>query len=365
MIKKLLIVIILSLSFVTVSADTNEISKQIDDKLSNINIENFNFADYKNEIILNKEIPKAKNVFEYILKIIFDEAYDSFKRLAMLIIPIIFFGILNALSLKGSEDGVSKIAYMSCYVIISTSVVYVFMDIAKLAEETILNIDVITKCMIPVLYTLMLTVGEIVSSACMQPTIIFISQIMLVIINKYLFPMIMLSFTLTITDNVLKQSRMKYIAELIIKSVKWILIFILTVFITILSAQNILGHSFDLIAVKGTKFAVTNFIPIIGGALSEGVETIGASLILIKNATGISGIVGVIVVALVPIIKIYAVSMMFYILSAVSQPIAGNSFSEVLNSAGSITSTLGVLVICMAFVFIISVAMILGGLNYV
>ena len=55
--------------------------------------------------------------------------------------------------------------------------------------------------------------------------------------------------------------------------------------------------------------------------------------------------------------------MMFYILSAISQPITGDSFTEVLNNAGSITSTLGVLVICMSFVFVISVAIILGGIT--
>ena len=280
MIKKAvaLVIFILSLNYNTALCSINEISGRIDEELDKIHIEDFSLSEYKNRIILNEEIPEAKDIFEHILKIVFDEAYDSFKRLVMLIIPIILFGVMSALSLKSSEEGVGKIAYISCYVIICTSVVYVFTDIAALAYETITNIDVITKCMIPVLYVIMLTMGEFVSSVSMQPTVLFISQIMLVIKNKNLFPMIMISFTLTVTDNILKQSRMKYIAELINKCVKWILIFILTVFITILSTQKILGHSFDIIALKGTKFAVTNFIPIVGGALSEGVETIGASL---------------------------------------------------------------------------------------
>jgi len=356
-----IIMIILLFNGACAFADTQEISDNIDIKLNEIHIDGFDLADFKNEIILNGKIPTADTLLGKLMEIVFDEAYLSFKNLIMLIVPIMLFGVLSSLSLKKSADGVASVAYMSCYMVICTSIIYVFADVAKLAKETILNIDIITKCMIPVLYSLMLTLGRIVSTVSMQPTIIFISQIMLVIVNKLLLPLIMLSFSLIITDNVANQSKLKYFSDLINKFVKWVLVFILSIFTAILSTQNILGHSFDKIALKGTKFAVTNFIPIIGGALSEGVETVGASLILIKNATGISGIAGVVVIALLPIIKIYLVSIMFYILSAISQPVTGDKFSKVLSSVGSATSTLGVLVICMAFVFVISVAFVLGG----
>lgn len=363
MIRKTAFIITVILFFFCVSAlaEPEEISDNVDIKLNEIHIDGFDVAQFKNEIILNGKIPTVDYLFEKLMKIVFDEAYSSFKNLVMLIVPIMLFGVLSSLSLKKSGDGVASVAYISCYMVICTTIIYIFADIAKLARETVLNIDIITKCMIPVLYSLMLTLGKFVSTVSMQPTVIFISQIMLVIVNKLLLPLIMLSFSLTISDNIANQSKLKYFSDLINKFVKWVLVFILSIFTAILSTQNILGHSFDKIALKGTKFAVTNFIPIIGGALSEGVETVGASLILIKNATGIAGIAAVVVVAVLPIVKIYSVSIMFYILSAISQPVTGDKFSKVLGSVGGATSTLGVLVICMAFVFIISVAFVLGA----
>ena len=99
-----------------------------------------------------------------------------------------------------------------------------------LARETVVNIDVITKCLIPVLYSLVLTMGNITSAIAMQPTVIFLSEILLVIINKYLFPATILSFALTVTDNITGGNGLKYFSELIGKIVKWSVVFILTIF---------------------------------------------------------------------------------------------------------------------------------------
>ncbi len=340
--------------------ETKEISDNIDRELSNIQIDGFDITEFKNEIMLSGKIPKADTIFKKITEIVFDEAYLSFKKLVILLVPIMLMGVLNSLSVK--KGGTAELAGACCYCAICTSLIYIFSDIAFLARQTVVNIDVITKCLIPVLYSLMLTMGNITSAVAMQPTVIFLSEILLVIINKYLFPATVLSFALTVTDNITNGSGLKYFSELITKAVRWSVVFILTIFTTILSAQNILGKSFDRVAVKGIKFAVTNFIPIIGGALSEGVETVGASLGLIKNATGIAGLTGVVVITLMPIIKIYSVCIMFYILSSISQPVCGERFSGVLNSAGNTISTMGVLVICMAFIFIIATALIIGGI---
>lgn len=364
MLKKIIIsaLIFLGLSLY-VNADEYEISKEIDSYLNDIKIENFSLSEFKNELLETKEIPDVVTIYDKIKKILFDEAYEALKSLIKLVIPIMLFGMLSPLSMSGNNDGVYKVAYICCYGIICSSIISVFYDISILAEETVTEVDVMTKSLIPVVFSLMLTVGKVFSFATMQPTIIFVSQIMIVIINNLLFPLTMLSFALSISDNLSDECRLSNFSVLLRKIVKWSIVFLLTVFTAILSAQNILSGSFDSVAVTSVKFAAVNFVPVIGGALAEGVETIGSSLMLIKNATGIAGVAGMIVIVFVPVIKIYLVSLMFHILSAISQPVTGEKFSKALTTAGETVSILGALVICMAFVFIISVAMILGGIT--
>lgn len=360
MIKKVCVIIVLFFVFTGLNVYASDIlSDSIDKELDKIDIEGFDITEFKNDIISGGEIPDTQDIVEKVLNLIFNEAYTSIKGLLILIIPILLTGILSNLSLK--EDGVAIIAHIACYLAICSVIIYIFIDISKVCRDTVESINIMTKCMIPVLYSLMLTLGNITTYTVMHPAVLFMSQFFMLIVNKYIFPMIMLSFALNVTDNIANQARFKRIAALITRIIKWALIFLITLFTTILSAQNILGHSFDSVAVKGTKFAIANFIPVVGGALADGVEKVGASLILIKNATGIAGIAGVIVIALVPIIKIYSVSLMLYILSAISQTIAGDKIADVLDNVGSTVSLLGSIVVSMSFIFVISVAVIMGG----
>lgn len=349
------IFIILNVS-VFASDSINEI---IDDELGIINIENFDIKAFKNDIIDKGGLPDLKGIFKKITEILLKETSDNIKILLVLIVPILLMGVLSNLSL--SSDGVVNMAETMCYFAVSGIIIYVFSDVTNLFRETVLNIDVMSNSMIPVLYSLMLTMGKVTSYTVMHPTVIFLTRILIIIINKGLFPLIMLSFALNITDNITEREKFKSISTLVLKFTKWTLIFLITLFTAVLSTQNILSHSFDTVALKGTKFVVANFIPVVGGAISEGAETIGSSLILIKNATGIAGIAGVVVTAFVPLVKIYIVSFIFSILSVVSRIVSNEKIAKVLDSTAGTISMLGASVISISFLFVVSCAILLGG----
>lgn len=351
----LLFVIILNFS----AFAENSINEIIDEELGILNIEDFDIIEFKNDILKKGTIPAPKEILEIIIDIIFKEALISIKTLLTLIIPILLMGILSNLAIN--DGGVCEMANIASYLAVSGIIIYVFSDVAKLSKETVDNINIASNCMIPVLYSIMLTMGKVMSYTVMHPTVIFLSRIIMLIVKNAIFPLVMLSFALNITDNITQHEKFKRISTLITKFTKWVLIFLITLFTAILSAQNILSHSFDSVALKGTKFIVANFVPVVGGAISDGAESIGSSLILIKNATGIAGIIGVLVIAFSPVIKIYLVSFMFFILSAISHAVSGERIAKVLDNSGSAISMLGAVVISISFLFIVSVAVLLGG----
>lgn len=360
MLKKIVFIIfIISVVFNISASASDSLNEIIDNELGLINIENFDIKEFKNDIIDKGELPDLKGILKKILEILLKETGDHIKILLVLIVPVLLMGVLSNLSLF--SDGVINMAEVMCYFLVSGIIIYVFSDITTLFRETVLNIDVMSNSMIPVLYSLMLTMGKVTSYTVMHPTVIFLTRVLIIIINKGIFPLIMLSFALNITDNITDKEKFKSISTLILKLTKWTLIFLITLFTTVLSAQNILSHSFDTVALKGTKFVVANFIPVVGGAISEGAETIGSSLILIKNATGIAGIAGVIVTAFVPVLRIYIVSFTFNILSVVSRTVSNEKIAKVLDSTAGTISMLGASVISIAFLFVVSCAILLGG----
>ncbi len=360
MLKKIfLIVLFILLIFSSFSYSMEDVNSIIDDELKNIDINGFSVSDFKNEILEKNEIPSAKNIVKIIADIILEEAARVGKTLVILVIPILLMGMIPNLSLK--DDGVSDMANIASYLAISGVIIHTFLDAVTLGKETIDSITIMSEVIVPVMYSMMITLGRFISYTNMHPTVIFLSQFILLIITKALFPLIMLNFSINVTDNITNKDNFKRISSLIAKTIKWSLIFLITLFTAILSANNILSHSFDTVALKGTKFAVANFIPVVGGAISEGAESVGTSIILIKNATGISGIAGIVIVAFIPLVKIFLISLMFYILSAVSQTVGAQRIAKVLDNSAITINMIGAVVISVAFLFIISLAILLGG----
>ena len=160
----------------------NTFNEIIDNELGTLSIGDFDIKDFKNEIIDKGELPDLKGILRKISDILLKETEDNIKTLLVLVVPVLLMGVLSNLSL--SSDGIVNIAEAMCYFAVSGMIIYVFSDITSLFKETVTNIDVMSNSMIPVLYSIMLTMGKVTSYTVMHPTVIFLTRILIIIINK-------------------------------------------------------------------------------------------------------------------------------------------------------------------------------------
>ena len=82
-------------------------------------------------------------------------------------------------------------------------------------------------------------------------------------------------------------------------------------YLGLVSIQGLYVTSFDKFTVKTAKFAVGNFIPVVGGFVSDSVDILLSSSQLIKNVFGGVGLVILVGICLIPIIKILSVICIF------------------------------------------------------
>ncbi|MEG2670546.1 MAG: stage III sporulation protein AE, partial [Oscillospiraceae bacterium] len=153
------------------------------------------------------------------------------------------------------------------------------------------------------------------------------------------------------------------LTKLLGNGVKWGLTIMLTVFVGVVGIQSIAASGADGLSVKITKFATSNFIPVVGGVLAESVETVLSCSVVIKNSVGVLGIIIMTLIAATPLLKIIATLIIFRLTAAISEPIADpkivQCITELANSIGLIFSMLAAVTI----MFIIVITIMLNAGN--
>ncbi len=369
--KSLFVFLLLGFLFFNVQASEKtqaqeNLENQAYDALKKIDSgETFSFYDISRQLTEEPETFRIQSILKRFVQLLLGEIYEAAKVLTKLILPILLFGILQSMQLKKNGQTVSNAALMACYAMVCGVCITVFYNMADLAQNTMTTLDVSVKGLIPILFSVIAAGGGLTQAAVVQPTIFVASQVLVIIIHQFLFPMILFSFALIITDHFSETARLKLFGDLLHKVIKWVLIFSLTIFVGIITVQSIAGSSIDAVKLKGAKYAVNTFIPLVGGTLAEALESIGGSVMLIKNTTGIAGIIGIILLCLVPVIKIFMVVFIFRLTAAVCQPVSDERFCTLLNSIADSISLISICILCMAVVFILSIAITIGTANTV
>jgi stage III sporulation protein AE len=106
----------------------------------------------------------------------------------------------------------------------------------------------------------------------------------------------------------------------------------------------------DGVSLKLTKFAIKNYVPVLGGYISEGFDFVHSCSILIKNAFGVCGIVVLFFIVLKPLILCFSYILLFKILSFFIAYITSGFYSDTFENA---SKCLGCLVAVLVGVFLI------------
>lgn len=243
-----------------------------------------------------------------------------------------------------------------------------FADIISLAKNTIQNLVGFSYSLLPILLTLMMTTGNIVSASAVQPIILFLITFIGNIITTFLLPLILIGTALSIISKVSDKIQIDKLSKYFKSSVVWILGVALTIFVGVLSLEGTLTSSVDGITAKTAKAAVSNFIPVVGKILGDAVDTVIGCSNILKNAVGIVGVIVVIGICIIPIIKLAILTITYYIAGALCQPIADDKIVSLLSGMGDTFKVLLAMLISVSVMLIIGITLVIkisnSGLMY-
>lgn len=289
-----------------------------------------------------------------ILKILGKEVVTSITSLGSILIIIVIHSILKSIGENLGNDSTAQIAYFVEYILIVTILISNFAGIIVTIQNTISNLVGFMNTLVPILISLIIATGQVASGTALQPILIFAVVFIGNIINLIVLPVITVTMVLSIASNLSEKVQIGNLAKFFKSSVTWFLGFVITIFVGLLSLEGTLTSSVDGITIKGIKSAASTFIPVVGKALGDSVDTVLGATSLIKNSVGFVGIIIVLGICILPIIKLTVLSVMYSLAGAISQPLADKKIVDVINQMS------GVFKILLGVMFFIGVLLIVG-----
>ena len=253
------------------------------------------------------------NLFNSFLNILGRETKTAVSNIGIIMIVIIIHSILVSISESLGNKSVSQIAYFVEYIVIITLVLSNFSDIINMVKESIINLVGFSNCLIPLMITLMLTTGSIVSVGVIKPTLLILTNFIGNFITNFILPLVIIGTTLSIVSKISNKVRIDKLAKFMKSSGVWILGIIMTLFVTVLSLEGSITQTVDGVTAKTAKAAVSTVIPVVGKILGDATDAVIGCAGILKNAVGFVGILVVVGICIAPIIKLVLLSFTYYI----------------------------------------------------
>lgn len=339
------------------SIDTDSIERFIDElnRETEGYIPPINFKDFINIFKSGQINFNIKEMFIGLLKYLLRDVLLNSKLMSKLIVITIICAVLQNLESAFGNDSVSNLAYYACYLLVVIIVVKSFSLAISIGKETITKMSDFMIALLPSLLTLIASVGGVTSATVFDPLIIGAIQFMSYVVRDYVIPIIFLTTILSIIDNLSNTFHISKLVSLLKQVCKWTLGFTLTVSVGVITVRGAVSQTIDQVAVKTAKFAIDNFIPVIGKCLSDAISTIASYSLILKDAISTIGLIALVIMCIFPLIKVASLILIYKVSSALIEPISDKRIVNCLNEVGNSLTMVFVSVLVVAVMFFIMV----------
>lgn len=331
----------------------NKVIDELDEDTVNI-LNSLGITDYSPEGI-NKI--SLKNTMDMLLHA-FSGAYKEPLAFLCMLLGLI---IINAFAgCYVSENGHMRqyfdtVSVLFSALLILSKVIQCIRD----AVTSIYSLSTLMKMLIPIMGIMTAVSGSPTTAISYNALALYAAEIISAICNDMLTPILCIFAALSVCCSVNHSVKISSLLEMIKKAVNVILGFAGTIFTGIIGIKDMLSSGIDSVTVKGARFILGSAVPVVGGALSEGLNSVIAATSLMRNSYGIFMIIIISIVSVPTIMELLlwlaVLSVVAYAASALGQ----DGTASVLTSIKFVLSILNSIILFIVYIFIVSTALVI------
>ncbi len=304
-------------------------------------------------------------VFRGLINFLFSEVIANLALMGKLLLLAVSASLLKNLQYTFKGQEVSDLTEKVVFFIMLALALGSFTLAVENGREAIESMVVFMKALIPVLLTLLASLGHVTSASLFHPVIVFAVNVIASIINNIILPLIFFTTILYMVNHISPSFKVSHIAGLLKDITTWSLGIILTLFTGFTAIQGVAGGIGDALTLRTAKYLSGTFIPVVGKMMADAVEMVFGYSMLLKNSATIGGLIILAFMVFLPLLKILALVLIYRFCAALIQPLGETSLGEALNDMGNCLILVFAAVATVALTFFIAVAIIAGASNAV
>lgn len=317
-----------------------------------------------NQIISGEFANNQQSIWSAILNLIFDDVLSFLPLISVVIAISVTFSLVSSTKPTGKTKSLGDVIHFVCYGTIIIILVTCTVSMINLTSNTIQSIKTQMDISFPILLTVMTAIGGMVSVGVYQPAVAVLSGTITNIFTAVLMPIFIFRLVFSIISNLSNNVKLEKFASFFSSAFKWIIGSVFTIFSAFLAIQGIIAGSVDGISFRTAKYAIKNTIPLLGSYISDGLNLIVASSVLIKNSVGACGLLLLFATIIVPVVKLVVFMFSLKLASAILEPITDSRITNFISMLAKSISLLIVIIIGCAFMYLLVCGMIMLSANF-
>ncbi|MFW5998225.1 MAG: stage III sporulation protein AE [bacterium] len=304
-----------------------------------------------------------RDIFKNIVFYIGREVVSNLHVLGQVVILAIISAVLKIFHDSFNSETISNSANLLIFLSLSILLLKSFHEAVQVGVDALNNMVSFMNAILPVLITLLISLGAMTSAAIFHPVTFLIISSIATAIKNIILPMIFISFVLTIVNNISDEFNISRLAALF----KEYSIGLLTISLSIIIGGMVVQGGFaaisDSITLRTAKFLSGRIIPVVGGFFSSALGLIVNCSLLIKNSLNLIGVIAIVAISVYPLIQLLAMILIYKMAAALLQPICEERLVNIFNTMSNNLILIFAVVLGVAVMFFIVITIVVATAN--
>ena len=308
---------------------------------------------------------KYENIIDAIVGNATKQVLSTLKSVVSIFIIIIILAILSSIQLQNDSD-VNKITKLVVFIAVCSILLANYLEIVAMFKNIVNTIGYIMQVVSTFLLGILVATGKISTTGIVEPMLLFISNAICFLTEYISIPFFTISIAVNIVSKISENIRMTNLSNMFRKVSLYAFTAMIGVFLLVLSMETTVTKSMDGIYFKTAQSVVSNAVPVVGGFLSDSLNTVLGATELIGKVGGIVSLIISVVIVSIPVIKILSVIVLYNILIALSEPVnEDKNIEELLRGFSNVYKDMLGIVVGVMILFIMSTGIIMNMLSVV